>query len=225
MWCGSCDYAQDDGVGVVAQDDEVSQTTTMVPMRVISGRFKSLSLPSAPSSTRPTTDRTKEAIFSRLEAQGVLTNARVLDLFAGTGALGIEALSRGANALIAVESSHAAVAAIRRTLSELSSRDEWGSDMAANVIKQRVESFVNHYDGFPFDVVFADPPYDLDTAVCDKIMRDLVERDLVNGGGVIVFERSARSDDLTPPQGWSVDDVRTYGETKVWYVASEVFRR
>ena len=190
-------------------------------MRVISGRFKSLSLPLAQPTTRPTTDRTKEAIFSRLDAQGVLEHARVLDLFAGTGALGIEALSRGANTLVAVESSHAAAAATRHTFSELTSHRDWRGDMSAKVVKQRAESFVKHYDGPAFDVVFADPPYDLDTAACNDIMRDLVERNLVNDDGIIVFERSARSGGLQAPKGWSVADVRTYGETKVWYVASE----
>ena len=65
-------------------------------MHIIAGRFKSLPLTSAQSCTRPTTDRTKEAIFSRLDSWDVMHNARVLDLFAGTGALGVEALSRGA---------------------------------------------------------------------------------------------------------------------------------
>lgn len=74
-------------------------------MRVISGRFKGVVLTTPKAGTRPTTDRTKEAIFSHLDSWGVLDDARVLDLFAGTGALGIEALSRGARELVAVESS------------------------------------------------------------------------------------------------------------------------
>ena len=74
-------------------------------MRVISGRFKGVALATPKTGTRPTTDRTKEAIFSHLDSWGVLDDARVLDLFAGTGALGIEALSRGARELVAVESS------------------------------------------------------------------------------------------------------------------------
>ena len=86
-------------------------------MRVISGRFKGLSLPSVGSGTRPTTDRTKEALFSHLDAQGLLDDARVLDLYAGTGALGIEALSRGARELIAVEASGRAVAGLNAMLS------------------------------------------------------------------------------------------------------------
>ena len=72
-------------------------------MHVISGRFKGVALTTPKTGTRPTTDRTKEAIFSHLDSWQVLDDARVLDLFAGTGALGIEALSRGARELVAVE--------------------------------------------------------------------------------------------------------------------------
>ena len=85
-------------------------------MRVISGRFKGVALTTPKAGTRPTTDRTKEAIFSHLDSWGVLDDARVLDLFAGTGALGIEALSRGARELVAVESSAPAAALIAQTL-------------------------------------------------------------------------------------------------------------
>ena len=84
-------------------------------MRVISGRFKGVVLTTPKAGTRPTTDRTKEAIFSHLDSWGVLDDARVLDLFAGTGALGIEALSRGARELVAVESSAPAAALIAQT--------------------------------------------------------------------------------------------------------------
>ena len=84
-------------------------------MRVISGRFKGAALATPKTGTRPTTDRTKEAIFSHLDSWGVLGDARVLDLFAGTGALGIEALSRGARELVAVESSRPAAALIPKT--------------------------------------------------------------------------------------------------------------
>ena len=85
-------------------------------MRVISGRFKGAALATPKTGTRPTTDRTKEAIFSHLDSWGVLDDARVLDLFAGTGALGIEALSRGARELVAVESSRPAAALIAKSI-------------------------------------------------------------------------------------------------------------
>lgn len=176
-----------------------------------------MALPSPRSETRPTTDRTKEAIFSRLDSSGILEDARVLDLFAGTGALGVEALSRGADTLVAVESSPATVAAIRRMLSALRSHDEWQTGMEASVIKQRAEHFVQHYEGPAFDMVFCDPPYDLATEICNRMLVDVVDRHVVEDRAVIVFERSVRSGDLHAPEGWEITDTRTYGETQVWY--------
>ena len=85
--------------------------------------------------TRPTTDRTKEAIFSHLDSWGVLDDARVLDLFAGTGALGIEALSRGARELVAVESAAPAAALIAKTLTALKHNRSWEPGMSARVVK------------------------------------------------------------------------------------------
>ena len=91
--------------------------------------------------TRPTTDRTKEAIFSHLDSWGVLDDARVLDLFAGTGALGIEALSRGARELVAVESAAPAAALIAKTLTALKHNRSWEPGMSARVVKARAEKY------------------------------------------------------------------------------------
>ena len=93
--------------------------------------------------TRPTTDRTKEAIFSHLDSWGVLDDARVLDLFAGTGALGIEALSRGARELVAVESAAPAAALIAKTLTALKHNRSWEPGMSARVVKARAENGLN----------------------------------------------------------------------------------
>lgn len=109
-------------------------------MRVISGRFKGVALTTPKAGTRPTTDRTKEAIFSHLDSWGVLDDARVLDLFAGTGALGIEALSRGARELVAVESSAPAAALIAQTLTALKHNRSWEHGMSARVVKARAEN-------------------------------------------------------------------------------------
>ena len=94
-------------------------------MRVITGRFKGVPLTTPRSETRPTTDRTKEAMFSRLDSTGILAGARVLDLFGGTGALGIEALSRGANELTVVEASGPAAKLIAHTLTALRHNPAW----------------------------------------------------------------------------------------------------
>ena len=109
-------------------------------MHVISGRFKGVALTTPKTGTRPTTDRTKEAIFSHLDSWQVLDDARVLDLFAGTGALGIEALSRGARELVAVESSAPAAALIAKTLTALQRNRSWERGMTARVIRPEPRS-------------------------------------------------------------------------------------
>lgn len=215
-------------------------------MRVIAGRFKGLELKAPKSGTRPTTDRTKEAIFSRLESWGVLDDARVLDLFAGTGALGVEALSRGARELVAVESASAAASLIAATFSAMRRQRAWTSDMRATVVRKRAEQYVMSYlrggsggvadgsavDGgddvvggnVAFDVIFIDPPYAFATEECNTLLDNLVASGLAGERTVVVLERSVRSDDPTPPEGWQITDRRNYGETAVFYLEDSVER-
>ena len=128
--------------------------------------------------TRPTTDRTKEAIFSHLDSWGVLDDARVLDLFAGTGALGIEALSRGARELVAVESAAPAAALIAKTLTALKHNRSWEPGMSARVVKARAEKYAAAASAIaPFGVIFIDPPYAFETEACNQLLADLEERD------------------------------------------------
>jgi len=187
-------------------------------MRVISGRFKGFQLPAAKTGTRPTTDRTKEAIFSHLDSWGVLDDARVLDLFAGTGALGIEALSRGATSLVAVESSGPAAAALSRTIAALKASKAWQSGMQARAMRTKAESFAAGAAGDHFDVIFIDPPYAMTTEACNALLADLVAHGAAASQTVIVFERSTRTEALPPPAGWRITQSKAYGETAVMYV-------
>lgn len=219
-------------------------------MRVIAGRFKGFELKAPKTGTRPTTDRTKEAIFSRLESWGMLDDTRILDLFAGTGALGIEALSRGARELVSVESAAAAASLIAAAFAGLKRHRSWEQGMRARLVRKRAEQFVAGYvagganaasaggravpmaDEGPgsvrltdgplalnrFDVIFIDPPYAFATDDCNRLLADLVQGGLAGRGTVIVLERSVRSDDPTPPEGWSITDRRDYGETAVFYI-------
>lgn len=191
-----------------------------VGMRVISGRFKGVALATPKTGTRPTTDRTKEAVFSRLDAWGVLDGARVLDLFAGTGALGIEALSRGGRELVAVEASKPAAALIVKTIAQLKRNRSWSSDLAVRVLVRKAEAYVASGAGAAgaFDVIFIDPPYAFETEACDRLLADLAANGFAGDGTVIVLERSARSDAPTPPAGWEITDHRDYGETAVFYI-------
>ena len=169
--------------------------------------------------TRPTTDRTKEAIFSHLDSWGALDDARVLDLFAGTGALGIEALSRGACELVAVESAAPAAALIAKTLTALKHNRSWEPGMSAHVVRARAEKYASSASAIaPFNVIFIDPPYAFETEACNQLLADLTGRELTGDGTVIVLERSTRSDEPTAPEGWSIADRRDYGETAVYYI-------
>ncbi|PWG60105.1 16S rRNA (guanine(966)-N(2))-methyltransferase RsmD [Bifidobacterium catulorum] len=185
-------------------------------MRIIAGRFKGFEVTTPKSGTRPTTDRTKEAIFSHLTAIDILPDARVLDLFAGTGALGIEALSRGARSLVAVESSGPAAAMLGRSLARLKQSKAWNADMSARVVKTKAEKYVNA-PGASFDLIFIDPPYAFDTNNCNDLMQMLVTNGIVDPRGVIMLERSARSEEPTAPDGWEITQSRKYGETAVFY--------
>lgn len=188
-------------------------------MRVISGRFKGMALTTPKPGTRPTTDRTKEAIFSHLDSWGVLDDARVLDLFAGTGALGIEALSRGARELVAVESAAPAAALIAKTLTALKHNRSWEPGMSARVVKARAEKYAAAASAIaPFGVIFIDPPYAFETEACNRLLADLAARELTGDDTVIMLERSTRSAEPTAPEGWAISNRRDYGETAVYYI-------
>lgn len=186
-------------------------------MRVISGRFKGAALATPKTGTRPTTDRTKEAIFSHLDSWGVLDDARVLDLFAGTGALGIEALSRGARELVAVESSRPAAALIAKTFAQLQKNRSWDASLKARVLTKKAEQVAGGF-GEPFDVIFIDPPYAYGTDECNQLLADLAAGSATNTNTVIMLERSVRSEDPQAPEGWKITESRNYGETAVFYI-------
>ncbi len=157
--------------------------------------------------------RTKEALFSRLEARGLLEDARVLDLFGGTGALGIEALSRGARDLVVVEVNAQAAKLIAATLTSLKRHSGWQTGMSAHVVRAKAERYAAKASvDTPFDVVLIDPPYVFATDDCERLLDDLVTRGLVGEDGVIVLERSKRTKApfdvvlIDPPYVFATDD-------------------
>ena len=182
-------------------------------MRVIAGRAGGMRL-EAPhgNKTRPTSDRVKEALFSILDSAEMLVEKRVLDLFAGTGALGIEALSRGALSAVFVENSRTVAAIIKKNL-EHSGLYAQSQVVVADAYKS-LERFVR--DDVSFDLIFLDPPYRADQYI---ICMELISSKILNRGGVLVVELSAK--DLLPASlGELVRyDRRSYGDT-----ALEFFR-
>ncbi|WP_314685789.1 RsmD family RNA methyltransferase [uncultured Bifidobacterium sp.] len=194
-------------------------------MHVIAGRFKGMPLPTPASGTRPTTDRTKEAVFSWLVSRDVVEGRRVLDLFAGTGALGIEALSRGAIELVAVDSSAAAVAGLSKAVRALANRRGVVDPPPTRVVRARAERFVASCH-VSFGLVVVDPPYALGTHACSDLLDVLFSRGVVEDGGLVVLERSVRDEEPHPEgtgggRSWRIAERRDYGETAVYYCEAE----
>ncbi len=176
--------------------------------RVIAGSAggRPLRAPSG-QGTRPTADRVKEALFSTL---GDLSGAIVLDLFAGSGALAIEALSRGADHAVLVEPDRRAAAVVRDNLRTAGVAD------AAAVVVTSAARFAAQPEGAPFDLVLVDPPYRLDVRELSDVLADLVARGGLAPGARVVIERDRRRDEA--PFGFLVHDRdRTYGDTLLRY--------
>lgn len=129
--------------------------------RIIAGFAGSLALAVPPAGTRPTSDRVREAIFSALDARDALAEADVVDLYAGSGALGLEAASRGARRVTLVERGKSAAAVCQRNAALVRSSAPAGSDLRIEIAKLPVRSFLRD-TAERFDVAFLDPPYDLD---------------------------------------------------------------
>jgi 16S rRNA (guanine(966)-N(2))-methyltransferase RsmD len=157
--------------------------------------------------TRPTTDRLKEALFSSLGPSRV-HDATVLDLYAGSGALGIEALSRGAVQAVLFARDAAAESAIRTNLRTT------GFEGAARVQRSTVAGFVARpVPEAPFDLVFLDPPYAVPSAEVSGVLEALATGGLVVAGGTVVVERPKSGEPLTLPAAWGIEKQRAYGDT------------
>ncbi|GIG25350.1 16S rRNA (guanine(966)-N(2))-methyltransferase RsmD [Cellulomonas denverensis] len=175
--------------------------------RIVAGSLGGRVLAVPPAGTRPTSERVREALFSRLDHLGVVAGARVLDGYAGSGALGLEAASRGAASVTLVELGKAAAEVCRRNVAQLGLRDR------VQVVKDRVETFVTRPVAAGWDLVLLDPPYDVPGETVDRILADLVPA--LAAEAVVVVERSARSAAPTWPDGLAELSAKTYGETVV----------
>jgi 16S rRNA (guanine966-N2)-methyltransferase len=174
-------------------------------MRVTGGRLGGRRLVAPPSGVRPTADRVREALFARLSD---LDGVCVLDLYAGTGALGIEALSRGAERVVFVERSNASLSALRRNLRTLE------LDAHARVVRADVRSALRRLagEGLRFDLVLADPPYE--DRELGAPLSLLVSGGLLAPGATVVVERSRRHP-LPAVEGLVSQGSRRYGDTEL----------
>lgn len=180
--------------------------------RVIAGRFRGRTLRTPTGrATRPTSDRTREALFASLLAAADPAGAFV-DLYAGSGAVGLEALSRGWSPVVLVEHDRRAVSVIRSNIAALGS----GNPLAVTVLPVTVARAVETPPPQPADVVFADPPYDLPAGRLAGELEALLRHGWLQPDARVVVERSAR-DTWAWPAGFEEEVTRRYGETVLCY--------
>ena len=181
--------------------------------RIVAGAARGRRLAAPPGrGTRPTADRAREALFSALEAQlGSLAGRRVADLYAGSGAVGLEALSRGASAVVLVESDPAAVRCLRANV------DAVGLP-GAEVLAGRVERVVSRPTGSAaYDLLFADPPYELTDDDLRAVLTTAADNGWLAADALLVVERATRGEEWRWPAGVDALRSRRYGEATLWY--------
>ena len=184
-------------------------------LRVIAGTAGGRRLVSPPGDRlRPTADRVKESVFSALGPDR-LTGARVLDLYAGTGALAIEALSRGAEEAVLVERDAAAARAIQANL------ESTGMTGRAVLRRSDVRSVLAGPAAAPFDLVFLDPPYDLPDAALGEVLERLAQGGWTAPEATLVVERSAAGGAPPWPPNWRSTWERCYGDTLMLFAQRE----
>jgi len=165
--------------------------------------------------TRPSSDRVREALFSTLETLVDLEGCRFLDLYAGSGAVGLEAASRGAAAVLLIESDARAAKTVRANIAALALGDR------CRLLVARLPAALAAGPGAVgsgYDVVFADPPYAVPGTEIDELLRGLAGRGWLRPDAVVVVERSARSEPPVPVEGVTLLRSRRYGESVLWYL-------
>lgn len=182
--------------------------------RIIAGAAGGTPLTAVPGSlTRPTTDRVKEALFSRLDAFEAIAGARVLDLYAGSGSLGVESGSRGAASVDLVESDAKASAVCQRNADLINGVL---GRKAVTVHRSKVEPFLERAaEAAAWDLVFLDPPYPLEEAAVTSVLQKLSAH--LSPGAVVVVERSSRSPEPGWPEAMTRFAEKKYGETRLWF--------
>ncbi len=179
--------------------------------RIISGLAGSIKLKTAAKSTRPTSDRVKESLFAKLENLDVLEGAKVLDLYAGSGALGLEAASRGAAEVILVERDKAAAEVIKENIRLVSKALD--QQILITLQLKEVKKFLGQLAA-SYDLVFIDPPYELANSELSENL-ELLSQNLAPNA-IVAVERSSRSEDIGIPTGFTNLEKKTYGDTAVY---------
>jgi RNA methyltransferase, RsmD family len=181
--------------------------------RIIAGEAGSLRLATPGATTRPTSDRVREAMFSALDARIDFDDLRVLDIYAGSGALGLEALSRGAVSLIAVEKDRKACQVVKDNMARVTGALH--REVQTTVLCQPAERTLGTLPAATVDLAFVDPPYDLDDDALIGILSAIPLAD----EGIAVVERSAKNATPSWPEGLIELSAKTYGDTVVYLLS------
>ncbi|MFJ7218274.1 16S rRNA (guanine(966)-N(2))-methyltransferase RsmD [Amycolatopsis sp. NPDC098790] len=177
--------------------------------RIVAGTAGGRRLKVPPKGTRPTSERVREALFNALETAGEVDGAHVLDLYAGSGALGLEALSRGAADALFVEADRRAVDVLRGNVAALG--------LGGTVRAGQVETVVAAPSPAAFDLVLADPPYAVDAAALGKVLAALAAGGWLRASALVVIERAARDGAPAWPAGFAPTRDKKYGDTAVFW--------
>ncbi len=187
--------------------------------RIIGGIAGSRKLVSPAKTTRPTSDRIRESLFSKLEARDLLESSHILDLYAGTGALALEAVSRGASVAWMVErdGKAAAVCVANARLVQKALQDE-ELEAETKVVNKSVASMLAGEASTRFDIVFIDPPYEVTN---EEVTTNLTALEAhLNADAVVVVERSSRSGAVSAPKYLKLDEEKSYGDTVLYFYSN-----
>jgi 16S rRNA (guanine966-N2)-methyltransferase len=184
-------------------------------MRIIAGLGKGRKLYSPPSITRPTSDRAREGLFSSLISTfSSLDGLNFLDLFAGSGAVGVEALSRGVALVDAVESNPTSAKVCEKNFALISNLSGVGK---FKVHQKTVFEFLNHTAAGSYEIIYIDPPYEVENSEVEKILKKIVALGLLSKFGMVAIERDSKSKAFSWPAGLSEAKVRSYGAGAIHY--------
>ena len=183
-------------------------------MRIIAGSAKGRNLASVAGATRPTSDRAREAMFSTLTSEfGTFDSLNFLDLFSGSGAVGFEALSRGAAIVHSVEKDESAIKTIRANQEIVEkSKPDGKFHLYAMSSQKYLANKTNSYD-----IIFMDPPYDFSDQAIYEMLDLILKNDYIKAGGVVVIERASKSPEINWPSPLSQLRTKEYGVATLYY--------
>lgn len=189
-------------------------------MRIIAGLARGRNLISPIGATRPTSDRAREALFSTLESEfGSINDLSFLDLYCGSGAVGVEALSRGAAIVTGIDNDEKATNVARQNFQLIEKINGIGT---YSVVTMSVGKFLDKSADLPFDVVFLDPPYELPNNEIEKNLAALVRNSFLKPSSVVAIERDSKARPIVWPKGLLEVKVRKYGAATIYYAEPQV---